>query len=350
MKILIITQAIDKNDPILGFFHRWVEEFKKQCDQIHVICLRKGEYSFPAGVSVHSLGKEKKQEFSIVYAWRLIVISWKFRAEYDTVFVHMNPEYVIVAGWLWRLLGKEIRFWYAHGAVNTRLRVASYLANAIYTSTQDGYRISSKKVHIVGQGIDTKHFASLPANIVDSNTLRFITVGRITQSKRIETLLRAMVSLHNESISCVLTVVGSVQTPAETKYFEELQAYVAQHKLSESVIFVGAVTQASLPETLRKHTFFLSDGATGSLDKAMLEASACGLIVISSNQAFKRIMQPILPETVYPPQDHTALAECIRNAIQQDIVYMRNIQKNLLVTPNTIESLIVKIMKPIDVI
>ena len=29
MNLLLITQKIDKDDPILGFFHRWVEEFAK---------------------------------------------------------------------------------------------------------------------------------------------------------------------------------------------------------------------------------------------------------------------------------------------------------------------------------
>ena len=30
MKLLIITQAIDINNPVLGFFHRWIEEFSKR--------------------------------------------------------------------------------------------------------------------------------------------------------------------------------------------------------------------------------------------------------------------------------------------------------------------------------
>ena len=28
MKLLIVTQIIDKNDPILGFFHRWASPVK----------------------------------------------------------------------------------------------------------------------------------------------------------------------------------------------------------------------------------------------------------------------------------------------------------------------------------
>lgn len=48
MNLLIITQKIDQNDDVLGFFHRWVEEFSKYCELVIVICLQKGEYDLPA--------------------------------------------------------------------------------------------------------------------------------------------------------------------------------------------------------------------------------------------------------------------------------------------------------------
>ena len=59
MRLLIITQKVDKNDPILGFFHRWIEEFAKHCQSIIVICLQKGEYNLPKNIKILSLGKEK---------------------------------------------------------------------------------------------------------------------------------------------------------------------------------------------------------------------------------------------------------------------------------------------------
>ena len=67
---LIITQIIDKDDPILGFFHRWVEEFAKHIDHIDVICLKKGEHTLPSNVSVYSLGKEGG-ESRIKYTFRV---------------------------------------------------------------------------------------------------------------------------------------------------------------------------------------------------------------------------------------------------------------------------------------
>ena len=60
MKLLIITQKIDKNDDLLGIYHKWVKKIAAKCESVRVICLYKGEYDLPDNVKVFSLGKEKK--------------------------------------------------------------------------------------------------------------------------------------------------------------------------------------------------------------------------------------------------------------------------------------------------
>jgi len=103
MKLLIVTQVVDTEHPILGFFHRWVIEFAKHVEELHVIALQVGKYDLPENVHLHSLGKEEGVgKFS--YVLRFYKYIWKYRKEYDHVFVHMSAEYVVLAGWLWRLL------------------------------------------------------------------------------------------------------------------------------------------------------------------------------------------------------------------------------------------------------
>ncbi|MEK7538915.1 MAG: hypothetical protein AAB552_03680 [Patescibacteria group bacterium] len=58
MKLLILTQKVDQNDDILGFFHGWIREFAKHAEQVTVIALGVGEYDLPKNVRVFSLGKE----------------------------------------------------------------------------------------------------------------------------------------------------------------------------------------------------------------------------------------------------------------------------------------------------
>ena len=58
MKLLILTQKVDANDDVLGFFVRWMDEFKKKVDKLSVICLEKGNGE-NENIPVYSLGKEK---------------------------------------------------------------------------------------------------------------------------------------------------------------------------------------------------------------------------------------------------------------------------------------------------
>src|SRR3989344_3044591 len=100
MRLLIVTQKVDIKDPILGFFHRWIEEFAKNFEKVIVVCLEKGEFYLPENVKILSLEKEesKSKVRYIVHFYKYI---WEERKNYDTVFVHMNQEYVLLGGLFW---------------------------------------------------------------------------------------------------------------------------------------------------------------------------------------------------------------------------------------------------------
>ena len=59
MKLLIITQKVDKNDQLLGFFIEWLRRFSGKFEKITVLCLEKGEFELPENVKVISLGKDE---------------------------------------------------------------------------------------------------------------------------------------------------------------------------------------------------------------------------------------------------------------------------------------------------
>ncbi len=154
MRLLILTQIVDLNDDVLGFMHDWIAGFAKNCQQVTVICLKRGEYKLPANVKVLSLGKETGKS-RIKYFFNFYKYIWCERKNYDTVFVHMNYEYVNLGGFFWRLLGKKIGLWYAHGYAPLGLKTAAKLVDIIFTSTKSGCRIDSNKINVIGQGIDT---------------------------------------------------------------------------------------------------------------------------------------------------------------------------------------------------
>src|SRR5438132_11490619 len=101
MRLLLTTQALDENDPSFSFAVGWVREFAKHYEHIDVVCLKEGAHTLPENVAVHSLGKERGTRWRISYALRFLILAWKLRNEYDAVFVHMNQDYVLIAGILW---------------------------------------------------------------------------------------------------------------------------------------------------------------------------------------------------------------------------------------------------------
>jgi glycosyltransferase involved in cell wall biosynthesis len=267
MKLLICTQAVDRNDPILGFFHRWIEEISKHFEHVTVVCLRKGEYSLPNNVSVYEIGRGNK----LTRAFRFSVLLHKLRDQYDRVFVHMNPEYIVLAGWYWRMQGKKVVLWYMHKAVNLRLRIATYFANDILTASKESFRLQTDKVHIVGHGIDMDVFYPNPSIPRENWAL---SVGRLTKSKRHD---RAIEIAHADGKE--LRIAGDGPERASVEAYSK--------KLGAQVQFLGGIPHAQLGNLYRKAAYFIHTSETGSLDKVVLEALACGLPVKTSDPALK---------------------------------------------------------------
>ncbi|MDZ4205811.1 MAG: glycosyltransferase, partial [Patescibacteria group bacterium] len=144
MKLLIITQKVDRNDPILGFFHRWIEEFAKQCEFVTVICLEVGEFNFALNVKILSLEKERKRS-RIRYITHFYKYIWQERKNYDVVLVHMNQEYVLLAGLFWRLFSKKIFMWRNHAKGNLSTRIAVLLSNKMFCTSPHSFTARFKK-------------------------------------------------------------------------------------------------------------------------------------------------------------------------------------------------------------
>ena len=265
MKLLITTQAVDRNDPILGFFVSWIEEFAKGCEKIEVICLRSGEYTLPTNVHVHTLESKTK----IGRAFELIGLSKKIK--YDRVFVHMNPEYIVAAGWLWRLQGKKIGLWYTHKNVDLKLRIAAFFSNVIFTASKASFRLKSSKVQVMGHGIDTDFFTP-DAKIVRGNWA--LSVGRLTKSKRHDLAIRMA---HEAGIQLKIAGDGP-----ERQNLEHLAK-----ELATNVQFLGGLNQTQVRDQYRHAAYMIHTSETGSLDKVVLEALACGLHFKTNDPALK---------------------------------------------------------------
>jgi len=349
MKLLILTQKVDINDDVLGFFHRWIEEFSKHCEKIIVICLQKGEYNLPVNVRVLSLGKEKFSHNS--HRFRRLALFYKYiwqeRKNYDSVFVHMNQQYVILGGLLWKLLNKKIGLWYAHGSVSLSLRVAEKLADVIFTSTKSGFHVPSKKVNVVGQGIDTNKFKSQISNLKNKDIFTIISVGRISPSKDYETLIKAVEILIKDNIKLEVNIVGGIGLPEDEKYLSNLQTMIREKKLEEAINFAGPVPNKNIVNYLQSADLFVNMGLTGSLDKAILEAMACGLPILTCNEALLDVLGKYKEMLMYPKKDYKKFAEKIEFILKLNYAERKKIGddlRSIVVENHSVEKLITKIL------
>lgn len=344
MRLLIVTQKIDLRDDLLGFFHQWIVEFAKQCESVTVICLEKGVYELPANVRVLSLGKErcgklKKglalrspdasvgagkaepcAEFSTAsrfsnrtkYLFNFYKYIWHERGNYDTVFVHMNTEYMVLAGWLWRLMGKRVALWHAHFEVNARLLIAGLFAHAIFTTTPDGCRAWRGKVRAIGHGIDVEKFKNQKSKckMQEKEVVRFLYAGKITPIKNPHILVEAARMLKESwSRKFFVDIVGP---PTDPVYDAKLRAYIVAKGLDYVITMHGRIAYNDIPAYYCRADAVVNMCPTGAMDKTVLEGLAARTLAVVSNEAFRDLFGEYADVLIYPYQNSGVLAEKIK--------------------------------------
>ena len=289
MRLLVTTQAVDLDDPALAFFHGWLAILASKVDMLEVICLYEGRHALPANVRIHSLGKERGRAASFMYAARFLRFAFSLRRTYDRVFVHMNPEYVVLLGWWWRLTRRKVVLWYTHRAVNLKLLAALLFANVVVTAAPESLRVRSKKVRVVGHGIDTSAFASRRDGVFHS-PVSIVSVGRITPIKRIEMAIDAVALLFERHIRVELTLIGAPTMTGDEDYAMRLIEQAKALAVTDRVHFVGTVPYGRMPGIYAGADLSLNLAPTGGIDKAVLESMAAGCIPFVANQAFAPLL------------------------------------------------------------
>ncbi len=279
MKLLVFTQKIDSRDGILGFFHAWVRELAHMSDEVIVICLQKGEYDLPKNVTVYSLGKEHGVSF-FSYIKNFYQYLFLIRKSYDRVFVHMNEEYVLLGGLYWKLRGIPLYLWRNHPCGSVRTRIAVMLSTKVFCTSKDSFTARFKKTLLMPVGVDTHLFKPVPG--VTRKKYSVCMVSQIRPIKRIELALQAINILVSSGTQVSITIVGS-PPQKDLAYYDMLQTYIADHNLANSVQLVKEVPQNKIPEIDSSHEIYLNLTASGSFDKVIVEAAACGLPLVASN-------------------------------------------------------------------
>lgn len=310
-KLLLITQAVDKNDSVLGFFHGWIKAFAQEFD-VRVLCLRKGEHDL--SVPVVSLGKEEGvSRLRYVYRFYKAI----FSLDYDAVFVHMNQEYVLLGGIFWRLMGKKVLLWYNHKHGTWRTKLACWLAHRVYCTSAQAYTASVARV--MPAGIDTDFFDGERS---DDRSVLFL--GRISPVKRVDLFLDAYAALVKRA-TWRATLCGEI---ADQAYWETIRPRLEQ---LPNVTFLPGIPHEETRDLYQSHGAYVNLTQTGSFDKTVPEALSCRMRVITTNQSFADLV-PVLPEQASP--------EAIADAIEQSFAKPFPDVRNLVVQKHSLRALI----------
>lgn len=287
MRLLILTQKIDINDPVLGFFHRWVDEFSINFEKITVVCLEKEVYNLPPNVKVLSLGKEKLSALNkIRYIINFYRYIFRERKSYDSVFVHMNQEYVLLGGIFWKIFGKKIYMWRNHHSGSFFTDIASAFCTKVFCTSKHSYTAKYKKTVLMPVGVDIDKFIKFGSSKVHKIKNSLLFLGRISSSKNVDVFIEALGLLKKKGISFTASIYGDA-TVKDIHYLEKIKSRVHELSLEKILKFHKGVSNHQTPDIYNSHEIFVNLSSSGMYDKTIFEAMACGCVIIASNDNLK---------------------------------------------------------------
>lgn len=226
------------------------------------------------------LGKEEKKS-RMMYIRHFYSYIWRERKNYDAVFVHMNQEYVLLGGLIWKLLGKKVYMWRNHHAGSYLTDVAAVFCTHIFCPSKFSYTAKYKKTIFMPVGVDTDFFKPIPSTIRLPHSILFLS--RMAPVKKPDLLLRSLAFLNEKKADFTTSFYGD-PLPKDISYYVELQAFAYRNNLLKHVSFHAGVPNDKTPEIYSAHEIFVNLSSSGMYDKTIFEAMSCGCLVLASNK------------------------------------------------------------------
>jgi|GEM_PF-3246022 len=155
-----------------------------------------------------------------------------------------------------------------------RARVIVAISDHIADELRDEYGLPRKKVHVVGNGVDTEMYVPPPAprSPVVDRPLRVIYIGRLARRKRVEELIRAV---KHATVPIELRIIG----PGETSRLRELAVTLG---VSNEVKICGAMNAHELVAEYQWADVFAMPSLFEGKPLTLLEAQSAGLPVVAA--------------------------------------------------------------------
>jgi len=327
MHVVILTQVLDRQDAVLGFFHGWCASFARHLERLTVMAQRVGQVDLPPNVKIVSLGKDEGGgKGTMLKRVTTNLVALRDADRPDAIWAHMVPKLVLCAAPVAVPRGIPIYLWYTHASVDWSLRAAVPLVRKVFTASTESFRLPlrDEKLVVTGHGIDCRHFGlgtgPRPVDV--------LVVGRLAPSKGQDEIIKALLQMRPVPRT---EIVGDILLEKDEAYRDRLLALIRLNpQLSAKVSLRGAVPWPDIPSLMRRARVLVDASHTGSIDKVVLEAMASGTLPLSCNEAFAPLLGDLGNRLGYvrgqsselahkltallslPPSEHAALGARVR--------------------------------------
>jgi len=256
--------------------------------------------SFADNITIYKVGLHKKE----LHFWRKIeVIEWLLKAKSHYHKLLRENDYDLAhaffgfpTGWLCYRTAHKLPYIISlrgsdvpgeHARLKLDYKILSPVFAAIWkkaaalVAPSEGLKnralkfLSSAAIDVIPNGVELEHFS--PAETTQKpETLRLLTVGRLSVTKRVEILIDAVEILHKTDCEVHFTIVGGGQMQ------QKLKQIVSDKNLGNIIEITGRIGAEDMPQVYRKNDIFVSASMREGMSNAMLEAMATGLPIITT--------------------------------------------------------------------
>jgi glycosyltransferase involved in cell wall biosynthesis len=287
VKLAVITQRVDEDDPALGATAAKIRALAALVDELVVLTLDARPTALPENVRVRTFGGGSK----VGRTARLVTALARERP--TAVVAHMAPVYAVVAAVVTKPRRVPLLLWFTHWRGSRLLQVAERVSTRVLSVDERSFPLPTRKLVAVGHGIDVG--PAVPAR-PDDGVLRLLALGRTSPAKGLEALAAAVEHLP----ATELVVIGPSLTDEERRHRDELR--------SRGIRVEDPLPHGRIGEAYAAADALVNNMRVGALDKVVFEAAAAGLPVLVASEGFDTLVAGIDPPLRFVQDDPSSIA------------------------------------------